>query len=492
MILANLAIPAALVAAIDGSSNINFPKRAEQVTTLRTYKAIPEKIDPAHILTMADTELSNALSTTLVSFNDDRGLISALAERWSVSGREVRFTLRNGLKWSDGTAALASQYKTALLRAKRLYESDLKALFDHVEAIEAPDDRTLVFSTKGPAAESGIVLKLSEPMYGLVALDPKGELDLKKSVGPYYLKARSHDQLTLAVNANWINFAPGVPEVIEMRQVDQSTGTPGNFMNERWANLVSGHSILDEKAMSSFKAQGFHIWQRNFDRLFALFPSKKFAADGGAEALKYLATKLDRSEMMKGLTGFSNAEQFFPRGYILWSQAGAKMKKTARPSSLGKIRLIALDRYKTLSFIPRLVKIMEELGAHVSLEFIKVTDLNARMKAQDYDLLASGVAVADPNFEGAISFWVEKDYAGIPSGPAPFDFAQQSRQARMLHSSRERAESMKGILIRAQEAGYVLPLFHFSSLSVSRPEVDLSSIPNTDETIDFSKVRIKK
>ena len=50
---------------------------------------------------------------------------------------------------------------------------------------------------------------------------------------------------------------------------------------------------------------------------------------------------------------------------------------------------------------------------------------------------------------------------------------------------------MREIIIHAQEAGHVLPLFHFSSLAIAKPGVNISKIPNSDETVLFSKVRMR-
>lgn len=134
--------------------------------SVRTYMNFAKEVDPAHILSMADLELSIALSTPLVVFNNERQVVSGLAETWTILPPDrVSFTLRKNLRWSDGSQVKAAEYKAALERAKRLYGNDLKALFEAVTKIEAPDERTLVFVTKGAATESGLLLKLTEPMY---------------------------------------------------------------------------------------------------------------------------------------------------------------------------------------------------------------------------------------------------------------------------------------------------------------------------------------
>lgn len=52
--------------------------------SVRTYMNFPKEIDPAHILSMADLELSVALGSPLVTFDQERQITSALAEKWEI------------------------------------------------------------------------------------------------------------------------------------------------------------------------------------------------------------------------------------------------------------------------------------------------------------------------------------------------------------------------------------------------------------------------
>ncbi len=113
-------------------------------STVRTYMNYPEIIDPAHILSMADLELAISLASTLVTFDDNRSPIAGLAKSWHIEGQKIKFILRDGLKWSNGEKITAEHYRLSLLRAKKLYSGDLKAFFDSVEKIEAPNEGTVV------------------------------------------------------------------------------------------------------------------------------------------------------------------------------------------------------------------------------------------------------------------------------------------------------------------------------------------------------------
>lgn len=468
-----------------------FNGKVEAMDTIKTYMNFSE-IDPAHILTMADLEMSFALASTLVAFNDERQMVAGLAEKWeTLPPTKIKFTLRTGLKWSDGSPVTAIQYKDALERAKRAYPDDLKALFDAIGNIEAPDSSTLIITTKDEVTKSGILLKLTEPMYGLVFIKD-GKLDLSKSVGPFSVKEKSQNHLTLIVNPNWYNFKKDMPAKVEIKRPSSDMDLIANFESDDWANLVSGTSLMRADAAERFKQKGYRTWQRSLDKVFSLYPSKKFLNAGGAVFINQLAQKMNRESLLKGLSGFSLSSQFFPRGYELYSTSEPKISSNTKPLVKGPVKIIIPGSPIALPMKEHLPSvILSATGIGVSIEVVPLTGINERLKRGDFDILATSVAVADPNFEGSMSFFIEREPPFIQSAEKPNDFAVQLREARSLSASEQRMSRMREIIVRSQEAGHVLPIFHFSSLAIAKPGIDLSEIPNTNETIPFSKVRMR-
>ena len=452
----------------------------------------PEKVDPARIFTMADLELSLALASTLVTFNSSRETVAGLAERWQVEGSNLKFTLKNNLKWSDGSDITTSHYKTCLERANKNYGTDLQALFGAIESVEAPDARTLVIKAKAPELIEGIVLKLTEPMYGLLGTTLDGLLDLKRSSGPYSLKSIDQHEMKMAVNRNWFSYRAEMADSIDLRAPPKNADQVENFSKDDWANLVVGSSIQRDATRDLFKTKAFSVWERVSDKLFALYPSSKFLHDGGASVMKQLDTSLNSNAVMTGLSGYTPAEQFFPRGYTLWTPNRKKGSKQIAVANIKSLRIIIPASYKPMNMDERLPAAISKItGTKVSIEYVPLNQVDERMKKQDYDILATGIAVADPNFEGAVSFFVEREPPFIPSGEKPNNFAQQVKAARGLKTNELRANEMRKIMSDAQNAGHVVPLFHFSSFSVAKNGVDISTVPSNDETIVFAKVRMK-
>jgi len=461
-------------------------------SVVKTYMNFTKEIDPANIVTMADLELSVALASPLVTFNKERQIVAALAEKWiNIEDNKIKFVLRKDLKWSDGSVVTALQFKDALERARKLYSNDLKALFDSIQKIETLDGNSLIITTKNSILKSGLLLKLTEPMYGLMAIT-NGKLDLSKTAGPFYVEKSDANNIRLRANKNWYEYSSEMPQVVEIKRLPKDIDVVANFKNDEWANLISGTSLMKIDIKKKMDDGGFKTWQRTLDKVFSFFPSKRFLDRGGSNFVKALASKLNREDVLEGFSGYTIANQFFPRGYELWSPEDPKTKTTEKFDGHSNIHVIIPDNSYAAALKDNLQKTLSSvMGVKIECTLIPVTEISNYLKKGNFDLLAGGLAVADPNFEGAMSFFIERDPPFISSTLTPNDFSVQMTKARSLPTSKERAAKMREIIIAAQEAGHVLPLFHFSSLAIAKPGIDLSEVPNSDETVLFSKVRMR-
>ena len=69
------------------------------MNSVKTYMALSSEIDPAHIISMADLEISIALASTLVSFDQQRQVTSSLAEKWEIlPPRKIHFIIKKNGK----------------------------------------------------------------------------------------------------------------------------------------------------------------------------------------------------------------------------------------------------------------------------------------------------------------------------------------------------------------------------------------------------------
>ncbi|MEZ4358543.1 MAG: ABC transporter substrate-binding protein [Kofleriaceae bacterium] len=172
-------------------------------------------------------------------------LVPQLAESWQVSedGLELRFTLREGVRYDDGTAIVAADFKYALERALRTADSPFGGFLAGVVGAEdvragrradcagvrAPDDRHLEISLSRRDASFLYVLalKFAAPLPRAHAERAGAELRRRPlASGPYRLAAwREGERLTLERNPHhwdrqrgWIDvltLLENVPQDVE-------------------------------------------------------------------------------------------------------------------------------------------------------------------------------------------------------------------------------------------------------------------------------------
>ncbi|GGU97485.1 ABC transporter substrate-binding protein [Kitasatospora herbaricolor] len=187
-------------------------------------------LDPARNWTMPNMDFGiRLLYRTLVTFKAEPGaagseLVPDLATdlgRPSDGGRTWTFTLKEGVKYEDGSPVRAADVK---YNVERSFAPDLTGGPDyaaqyldgtegykgpltgqHLASVETPDERTIVFHLKRPVAEFSYTATL--PTFSPVpqAQEKGAQYDLRPfSSGPYRIETYDRGkQLTLVRNTNW-------------------------------------------------------------------------------------------------------------------------------------------------------------------------------------------------------------------------------------------------------------------------------------------------
>ena len=96
--------------------------------------------------------LSNLYDTLLMPTDDGQGVQPGLASEWAVNeaGDEVTLTLRDGLKFSDGTPITAEDAAWSLTRAANPDNGIWNFLVASIDTATAKDDKTVVLKLKYP------------------------------------------------------------------------------------------------------------------------------------------------------------------------------------------------------------------------------------------------------------------------------------------------------------------------------------------------------
>lgn len=470
---------------------------AEQSKIVKTYMPFTLPIDPANVRTLVDLDLSYALGTTLVGWSQARDLVSGLAESWSLTGeKEITFKISTSAKWSDGSPVTAEQAARCLLRAKRVHADSLHTLFDYMDTIEAKDLRHLVFKLKVPAATSGVLKKLTEPMYGIFLVKDGDELDLTKTTGPFTLESVSESEVKLIQNKMWIFAEINMPIAAHIRRPPSGDEIQESFRKNSWANLLSSSSLLPAATSEKFKKAKYEVWNRNLDKVFFFAPGPRLTTEEGRSLFQYMGQHLNRSSITEGLSGFHLTEQFFPRGYILFDPDFQKNKSEAKLPQVFRKRpleiLAAESRMDELLRRNLLSTIKELTGVEPNLKLVSLATFEKTRAEGNYDFIAGSLPVNDPNVEGAMGFFFGLTPPIIPNaGEGSKDFQARVKKARLNPDHFERNLEYRRIFTEATREGSLISLFHYSSIVIAKEGIDLSQVPTTDETVAFSKVRFK-
>ncbi|MBI2755623.1 MAG: hypothetical protein HYX52_02835 [Chloroflexi bacterium] len=226
------------------------PKRGGTLTWAQWDRN--DALDPASPSGASATEIIGNVLDTLVVMDENQKIYPSLATKWTMDGggTSYTFTLRDDVKFTDGSALDATVVKR---NWERILDPKTKAagvvsLFGPINAIKAPDPRTLTVSFKEPFPQ--FLQAVWRPYFGI--LSPK-VLDAAKvgepisdivGSGPYRLAGRAADGLvTLEANAAYAwgseafknRKAPYI-QTIKLRSVQE----PGT----RLATLESGENLL--------------------------------------------------------------------------------------------------------------------------------------------------------------------------------------------------------------------------------------------------------
>lgn len=112
-------------------------------------------LDPIMTIQNADIWVMNNMNSLLVRVSRDGTTIEPdLAESWTISpdGKVYTMNLRANLKFGDGSPLKASDARYSLLRLRDTEGSVMAGMFNDIDTIETPDDRTLVINLKQRSA----------------------------------------------------------------------------------------------------------------------------------------------------------------------------------------------------------------------------------------------------------------------------------------------------------------------------------------------------
>lgn len=167
---------------------------------------------------------------------DNKSIVPMMAKQWTISDDQkvLTFNLDPNAKFSDGSPVEAKDVKWTFDRLKNI-KGGMAYLLDGVDAVEAPDERTVIIKLKAPNAE--FVGSLTAPYTGILNSDvvianggdagadaankDKAEQWLSANsagAGPFVLSSFSpNHELRLKRNENYWGNRPAVAEFVMLQ-----------------------------------------------------------------------------------------------------------------------------------------------------------------------------------------------------------------------------------------------------------------------------------
>lgn len=188
-------------------------------------------IDPVLASSTAERDLVAALFDRLVEEGPDSEPVAAAAESWVYSddGRTVTFTLRPGLRFSNGRPVTARDFESSWARipAGAMPHAGRDNSDERMGGLQgrALDDRTLVVTSKGARDIRGIVLDvLSDPLFSVVLVvnDAAGESLLGS--GPFRFGGQSDGGFVLLPRFDHPLGRPSPARVLIAPYADDAAG----------------------------------------------------------------------------------------------------------------------------------------------------------------------------------------------------------------------------------------------------------------------------
>ncbi len=175
--------------------------------------------------------LVNIYDTLLRTTKDGLGVEPGLATKWEASADNLTwtFTLRDNLKFSDGTPVKGVDVKTSLDQCIKGEKSAWKSNYKAIKEVQAPDDKTIkvILSQAHAPILSELAMFCAAILPAQMATDSdKDGFDATKTkgTGPYVLNGwKKGDPLVLTRNPNYWKGTPSLDTVTLEYVADDNT-----------------------------------------------------------------------------------------------------------------------------------------------------------------------------------------------------------------------------------------------------------------------------
>jgi peptide/nickel transport system substrate-binding protein len=349
--------------------------------TIKFGWSLPTSWDPVTSSAGNDVHALSLAYAGLTQEDEKGDAIPALASSWkyNADGTQITFTLRPGLKFSDGTALDATAVKQSIERGRDAKNSLIASQLVTVKTVTAPDATTVVLDLSEPnyqiptlfAGKTGMVVSpaaFTADATGL-ALKPVG-------AGPFTLTSYvQNSKATLVRNPGFWNAAQIKVANFELYTLpDPSTVVAG--LESGQYNLAS----IPGSQVAAAKAAGLEVQVIPSLVVAVLDINNTLAPFDDPNVVQALKYAVDRQALLQTASfGIGEvAYQPFPQGYVgynptigdLYAYNPAKAKTLLAASKYGANPPLTITTYSAEGVPEQLQSQLQAVGFKVTIEVI--------------------------------------------------------------------------------------------------------------------------
>jgi peptide/nickel transport system substrate-binding protein len=361
-VVALVTVLAVLAAGCGGSKSSSGTNGNAGSSSGKTYPLLrvvwdaPDYMDPGLYYTVAAYQLTNYVWTGLMGYRHENGpggatLVPYLAQSQptiSSDGKSYKFTLRPNLKYSNGKAVKASDFRCTIERDFKMdspgvgFYSDISGVSGsngfattkkgHISGIVANDaNRTIEIKLDQPRGDFLYILAMEFSHFlpcGTPASDQSTHPANLPATGPYIVQSYSPNRsITLVRNPNYNNQIPtmpsGNPDKVEATIITDPVAA--------YQRVVSGKADYDfqpvpndrlQEAQTKYKDQ-LRIYTNANTYYYAL--NNKIAPFNNIQARKAVQMAIDPNAIISGVYGGLGrpTQNFLPPGYPQYKKIDA-------------------------------------------------------------------------------------------------------------------------------------------------------------------------
>ncbi|WP_244928598.1 ABC transporter substrate-binding protein [Nocardioides sp. W7] len=189
----------------------------------------PRSLDPAvsiAAVTTGGTEMAAIYDVLLRYDTESQEFVPQLADSIEANAENTEWTLtlRDGVTFSDGTPLDAAAVKASQVRYSSARAPEAALWNDNVTSIEAPDDKTVVYSLNKPWTMFPAMLASGPGMIVGAAAGPVGEGFKPVGAGPFtFVHQRAGEEVLLEANEDYWNERANLDELRFVYLGEQTT-----------------------------------------------------------------------------------------------------------------------------------------------------------------------------------------------------------------------------------------------------------------------------